>query len=115
MDIYAEIVARKLGIEHWYANTTLHWDDKNELLDMDYELAQADKKLEQFNEFCKDQNLKPQDCIVVGDGENDLGLFKLSGKGVLVLGDEKADEYKQYAWKVAEDLGELEDILANVK
>ncbi len=111
IDLYAQIVARKLNVEYWYANTTLHWNEQDELVDMDYELNQADKKLEQFEEFCKTQELKPQDCIVVGDGENDLGLFKSSGNGVLLLGDEKADEYKQYAWKVAPNLAALEEIL----
>lgn len=111
MDIYAEIVARKLGIEHWYANTILHWNEQEELIDMDYELKQAGQKLEHFTEFYKSQNLTPKDCIVVGDGENDLELFKLSGKGVLILGDEKAEEYRRYAWKVVANLRELEDIL----
>lgn len=111
MDAYAEIVARRLGIKHWYANTTLHWNEHQELIDMDYELRQAQRKLEHFKEFCQSRNLKPQDCIVVGDGENDIELFKLSGKGVLVLGDEKADEYRRYAWRVVDDLSELKQVL----
>jgi len=111
MDLYAQIVARKLGIDKWYANTTLTWNSDGELVDMDYELRQADRKLEQFSAFCAENELKPVECIVVGDGENDLGLFKLSGKGILVLGDEKAEEYRQYAWQVAPNLAALEHIL----
>jgi phosphoserine phosphatase len=114
MDLYAQTIARKLGIKHWYANTTLRWNDQGELVDMDYELRQTERKLEHFAEFCMNQKLKPQDCIVVGDGENDIGLFKLSGKGILVLGDENADDYRRYAWKIATELVELEQILEDI-
>jgi len=111
MDLYAEIVAGKVGARQWYANTRLVWSEQDELIDMDYELNQADKKLEQFAQFCAANKLEPQDCIVVGDSENDLGLFKLSGKGILVLGNEKAKEYEQYAWKVIPDLAALKQTI----
>jgi phosphoserine phosphatase len=111
MNLYAQIVANKLGVKDWYANTTLHWDENDELDDMDYELKQAEKKLEQFQQFCQAQNIQPEECIVVGDGENDIELFKLSGKGVLITTPETGGEHKKQAWKIANNLGELKQIL----
>lgn len=86
MDLYAQAVSRKLGIEHWYANTRLHWDDQGNLVDMDYELDQAGKKLEQYLQFCEDNNLDKENILVLGDGENDEKLFEVCKQGVLISG-----------------------------
>jgi HAD superfamily phosphoserine phosphatase-like hydrolase len=110
MDMYAAIVAQKLDINTWFANTSLHWES-NQLIDMDYELDQAAKKLEQFLGFCATRGYKPEDCIIVGDGENDLSLFTASGRGVLV-GENLSDELRQHSWKVIPSLGELPNLLA---
>jgi HAD superfamily phosphoserine phosphatase-like hydrolase len=108
MDLYAQSVAKKLGIEQWYANTTLHWDAQGNLVDMDYELNQADKKLEQYVEFCHQNNLSLEDCLVVGDGENDEKLFEASKLGVLIGGD---PEGKTHAWKRIPKLADIENVL----
>ena len=108
MDLYAQIVARKLSVAQWYANTVLHWDGDGNLVDLDYELDQAAKKLAQFEEFCQANDLKAGDCLVVGDGENDERLFAASGHGVLVGGEL---ETQTQAWKRADRLADLEQIL----
>lgn len=108
MDLYAETVARKLGIENWYANTTLHWDAEGKLVDMDYELNQAAKKLEQFGEFCGAHALEAQDCLIVGDGENDELLFEVCKRGVLLRGN---PETQTHAWKQIAQLADFEQIL----
>lgn len=110
MDMYAQIVARKLEIDHWYANTTLHWDSDGNLVDMDYELNQGQKKLKQFGQFCQKNNLQPNECLVVGDGENDEHLFEASQHGVLV-GSSSAIE--SHAWRRVEQLADVEQILRN--
>jgi HAD superfamily phosphoserine phosphatase-like hydrolase len=108
MDLYAETVARKLGIDKWYANTTLHWDDQGNLVDMDYELNQAAKKLEQYTQFCNKNGLGVEDCLVVGDGENDEKLFEVCRRGVLIGSD---PESETYAWKRIAQLADFEQIL----
>ena len=84
MDLYAEIIAKKLGIDFWYANTTLHWGKDGMFEDLNYELGADKKKCEQFAEFCAKQSLMPTECVVVGDDANDIGLFKLSEHGIAV-------------------------------
>lgn len=109
MDMYAEVVATKLGIDKWFANTTLHWQD-GKLTNMDYELDQAARKLEQLLSFCAALGYKPEECVIVGDSENDLTLFDASKRGVLVS-DNPTDELRQHAWKVIPSLGDLSKIL----
>lgn len=108
MDLYARIVASKLGVDQWHANTTLHWDDEGNLYDMDYELNQAAKKLEQFAQFCEENGLNAQDCLVIGDGENDEKLFEACGHGVLIGAD---PESETFAWRRIDRLAEFEYIL----
>lgn len=110
MDMYAETVAKKLGIENWYANTTLHWDTDGNLVDMDYELNQAAKKLEQFGEFCGLHSLEAQDCLIVGDGENDELLFEVCKRGVLLGGDPKV---QTHAVKRIAQLADFEQVLVD--
>jgi HAD superfamily phosphoserine phosphatase-like hydrolase len=109
VDAYAKVITDKLGVDYWYANTKLEWR-KGQLIGYDYHLDQAVKKLEQFQEFCASQELKPTQCIIVGDSENDLKLFDYSHRGILV-GSNSPEEYRQHAWKVIDSLKELPTIL----
>ncbi len=108
MDLYAKTVAEKLDIDQWYANTTLHWDEEGNLLDMDYELNQASKKLEQFGQFCLANGLDPQDCIVIGDSENDEQLFDACRHGVLLGTDA---DVQTHAWRKISRLVDFERLL----
>jgi HAD superfamily phosphoserine phosphatase-like hydrolase len=108
MDLYAETVARKLGIDTWYANTTLHWDDQGNLVDMNYDLNQGRKKLEQYTQFCSENGFGLEDCLVVGDGEKHEKLFEACKRGVLIGSD---PESESYAWRRIAQLADFEQIL----
>ncbi len=109
-DLYAEIVAKRLGIPFYFANTELVWDKEDNLVDFRYFRDQAKKKLEQFLEFCHQQNLEPKDCVVVGDDTNDIELFKIT-RGVALKSPDSA-EIEKIAWKTIVNLSELKEILA---
>jgi len=108
MDLYAETVAQKLGIDKWFANTTLHWDSQGNLVDMDYELNQAARKLEQYTQFCQENGIGIESCLVLGDGENDEKLFEVCKRGVLIGSDAESETY---AWKRIAQLADFEQIL----
>jgi HAD superfamily phosphoserine phosphatase-like hydrolase len=110
MDLYAQIVAKKLGVAHWYANTTLHWDEAGNLIDFDYELKQDEKKLDQFLAFCTSQTLNPKECAVVGDGENDVLMFEASGNGIAV-GDSCPEELMRVANAATSELAALPELI----
>ena len=83
-DIWAQTLADRLGVDHWYANTKFIWDDNCELVDMDYTLDQAERKLEHLRLFCQKQKVTPERCLAVGDSGNDVEIFKATGNGVAV-------------------------------
>ena len=85
VDMWVSTVARKLNVSDWFANTRLIWDPSgwdpvgrgySYLLDFDYSLKQAQKKVKQKNVFLAGNLLLDDQCVVVGDGANDKMLFE---------------------------------------
>jgi len=110
--IYAKYIAERLGIENYYANAELHFDGNGYLVDFDYDIHQSDVKLRQFLEFCKRLRLEPQEVVSVGDSDNDIELFKLTGNGVLV-GESPSEELSEAAWGRIRKLSELTKLLGH--
>ncbi len=110
VDLFAEVVAKKVGADFWYANTSLIWDDKGNLVDMIYERNASWKKLEQLKEFCASNSLKLDECAIVGDDSNDIEVFKATGKGIAVESP-TSEAVEPYAWRMADDLEEIKNIL----
>ena len=106
MDLYVQAVAGKLHVPDYYANTTLYWDEAGNLVDMDYELNQANRKIEQFLGYCSLHSITPQQCIVIGDSDNDIELFKTSGRGV-AIGTEIPESLREVSWRTIQTLDEL--------
>lgn len=109
--IYAEIISRKLGIKDNYANADLYFNEKDELEAFHYDTDQASVKVDQFAMFCKKYKLNPEECVAVGDGDNDIGLFNLTGNGILVDNSKVSEELKKSAWKTVSNLDEIKDLL----
>lgn len=117
---YASHIAAKLGVEHWYANAELFFDWRGEMVAFHYTANQAEVKLEQFADFCKKHNLSADQCIAIGDGPNDIGLFEVTGNGVLVEGERLADghdndvpeDLRSAAWKTVASLDEIPGLLS---
>jgi HAD superfamily phosphoserine phosphatase-like hydrolase len=111
LDLYAKAIAGRLGIENYYANTELIFDAQDNLVDFHYELNQAKKKVEQLQAFCESKGITIKGCVVVGDGDNDLELFRETGRGVLV-GDAPSRELVESAWKRIGSLSEIKGLLS---
>lgn len=110
VDLYAETIAKRLGIDNYFANTELVWDKNNKLIDFHYDINQSTKKLKQFKHFISQQKININDCYVVGDDENDIDLFKYTKKGIAIK-SEKIDKLKPYAWKVINNLFEIKKLI----
>jgi HAD superfamily phosphoserine phosphatase-like hydrolase len=100
---YAKIMAKRLGVEHWYGNREMVWDREGNLIDFHYDHGQAKRKLAQFIEFCTEQKISPENCLVVGDDENDRELFIRSGHGVAVK-SKTSHQLDDVAWQKVDDL-----------
>lgn len=106
VDVYAEIISKRLGIENYYFNTKLIWNENNDLVDFDYDKNQGALKLNQFKEFCLINNISLKEAYVVGDDENDIELFKYTKHGIAVKSP-SSHKVEKYAWKVIKNLTEL--------
>ncbi len=110
--LYAQHVANELGVDDFYANAELFFDDTGDLSGFHYTANQAEVKSEHLAEFCKKHDLKPEQCAAVGDGDNDIDLFKLTGHGILISGTKHAPELDEAAWKTVDSLDQIQAILA---
>lgn len=112
-DLYAQIVGDELGVQEYFAITSLIWDSNGNLKDIKTvkeELAK-DKKIEYFNQWCLKHNLKPNECVAVGDSFNDIELFKITGNGIAVRSEFEVKVLEDVAWKSVGNLAELKNIL----
>lgn len=110
VDLHAEVAARRLHIPHYFANTPLIWDEQGNLVDYDFCPDQTGKKIEQLLGFCQQEGISPQQCLVVGDDNNDAGLFALTGKGVAAKSS-TSHYVKGVAWKQVNHLTDIEGLL----
>lgn len=111
VDLYAEVVAQRLGVADWYANTPLVFDAAGQLETYHYDLDQSGKKVRQLGEFCAARGYEVADAIVFGDGPNDLGLFAATGHGIWLETPKYKEALHPAAWRV---IGRLEESLALV-
>jgi phosphoserine phosphatase len=113
VDLYAQTVAEQLGIADWYANTPLVFDAAGELVTYHYTLDQSDLKVRQLGAFCKQHGFDPSDAIAIGDGPNDLGLFRATGHGIWLSTPDRPDELKAAAWQTVDQLAAIIPLLEN--
>jgi phosphoserine phosphatase len=110
-DLYAEVVAAKLGVKNYYGNTTLYFDADDVVQSYDYYGDQSAKKVEQFKSFCEDRHITPNNCYAVGNGDGDIGLFSLTGHGILLRQDGQSTYLKDTARKTVDRLGQVTDTI----
>ena len=108
MDILVAQVADELGIILWRAGNQFIFDENDELVDIIAPDNDAEAKLEQLKQLAAERNLAMHDCLVVGDGANDLTLFQATGNGVTFTDSAIADQAR---W-VVDDLSKLLEIVS---
>jgi phosphoserine phosphatase len=109
MDLFVADIARRLGVDTWYANAHLTFDAGGGLTGLRYEANQGAAKLRRLEELCAARNLDIRTVTVVGDGENDAELFTATGRGILLAGDFSP---RYNAWRVVSRLDEIPAILS---
>ncbi|OGE82469.1 MAG: hypothetical protein A3B10_00130 [Candidatus Doudnabacteria bacterium RIFCSPLOWO2_01_FULL_44_21] len=111
MGPFAKIIAERVAADDFYFNTPLSYDEQGNITDLVYEKDQAGHKLKQFTEFCQKYGFKPEDCVVVGDSENDLLLFLETKKGIAIRTEAEDKILEPVAWKIINNLAEIKNIL----
>ena len=108
MDILVSMVADQLGVALWRASNHFIFDDHDMLCQIDAPDNDAAAKLQQLRELAAEQQVSLSDCLVVGDGSNDVPLFAATGNGV-TFADSPAARHAR--WVIAD----LRDILTIVE
>lgn len=67
----------------------------------------AEQKISCLQDFCKNNSIKPEECIAVGDGSTDIPMFKYCGKSIAINSSPKVRKSAMYAV----DTDDLADIL----
>lgn len=111
MDLYAKIIAKKVGADDCYFNAKLFFNEEEHIENFSYIADQGALKLVQLKEFCAKHNLQPQECAVIGDSENDYEIFKLTKNGIAIRSFEEDKFIETLAWKVVNNLSEIKAII----
>ncbi len=109
IDIYVESVASKLGVDGFYANSTLEFDNKGALQKINYRDNQGEVKVEQLKILVKKLGINIDQVVFVGDSENDIEVFKATKHGIAVHSSN--EELKKISWRAVDSLLEIKDIL----
>lgn len=107
MDVQVDLVAKDLGIGLAKATNDFIFDENDDLKDI---VTLADDKIAKLNfleGFCRELGIEITECACVGDGDNDIELFRKTKHGITFTGSKIENE----AWKVISGLGDLKTIL----
>lgn len=109
IDAYLNFIGRELDIDGVYAGSHMIFDDTGELVSIESECTEGfDFKKKCLEMLAEEEGADIKDIYCVGDGNNDIGVFKLTGKGI-ALGCNQ--ELLCNAWKAIDSLSEIKDIL----
>lgn len=67
----------------------------------------AEQKIECLQDYCKNNGIRPEECIAVGDGSTDIPIFEFCGKSIAINSSPKVRESAVYAV----DTDDLTDII----
>jgi len=94
IDIFVEVISKKLGIKDYYASTKFIFNEENILVDFEYKLTRGEEKLEFFTSYISKYGFKPNECCAIGDGDSDIPIFEKVGLPILFIATETTSENK---------------------
>ncbi len=106
-DLMIEIIKNDLGLDYAFTNNTFVFNDEDFLSDIKTLGLDTTAKEVLLRSLCVNLHIDITECIYVGDGHNDLGIFQATGQGVTFKGTVIEDK----AWKVIDNFVELLDLV----
>lgn len=107
VDEFVHQVAKELGVTDYRACTQIVYDEEGYIERFAHAGDERDAKVHLLKEYVAEVGLSLDQCICVGDGGNDEGIFELTGKGIAFEGTPIAHK----AWKVIPSLAALPSVL----
>ena len=108
IDIYLEKLCRVLLIDEFYAGTHFSFNG-DDLITIESDCTENNFKERKLKELAEKEKIDPKEIFFVGDGSNDIGAFKLTGKGIAI--DSNVAELNDIAWRKIKRLEEIKNIL----
>lgn len=109
----AETVRDALGMDHAIANTSCVYDAEDRLINIASHGEEASAKVIHLESLLQELQIAPESVLVVGDGANDVPLFKLTQHGVTFTSSKPA--VRNEAEHIIRDLSEMTPLLNNIK
>ncbi len=109
IDLYVEQIAKKIGADGYYSNSSLEFNRAGVLQKINYRDKQGGVKLEQLNDLINRLKININEVVFVGDSENDIEVFKATKHGIAVHCFD--ENLKKVAWKAVDSLNEIKNIL----
>lgn len=106
IDIMVDLVAHDLGITYAKANNTFIFDDANRLTGIHTFGDDTIGKADHLESFCDKLGISMNECACIGDGENDIEMFRRTGHGITFRGS----KIEHDAWKVIDSLKDIPTI-----
>lgn len=103
IDLLVSKVSYELDIKLYGCNNYMIFDNNNYLKDIVVLGDDKEVKVSILKNFCRVLEIKPNQCACVGDGDNDLEIFKYTGQGITF----KGSKIEEYASAVIDKLTDL--------
>ncbi len=103
IDIVANHVAARLGIQNVFACTKLVFGQDDDLTAIQHSGDEHTAKTEYLKRLISEHSITPHECACIGDGANDKEMFELTGHGITFVGS----PIESVAWKVVRSLAEI--------
>ncbi|MDD5098195.1 MAG: HAD-IB family phosphatase [Candidatus Pacebacteria bacterium] len=112
VDLYLECLVDKLGLDGYYAGSYFIFDDKGDLIEIASRCNDSGSR--EFKEEClgdiaEKEGVSLEEIIHVGDGDNDIGAFKMTKHGIAMNSD--CEGLLKESWKQIKELKEIKEIL----
>ncbi len=107
INILVDVVAEQLGIKMAEANNRFIFDEAGNLEGIETVDSDDLAKLQHLENFCNKLGIDITECACVGDGDNDIELFKKTRHGITF----KGSKIESSAWRTVEKLSDIKEIL----
>jgi HAD superfamily phosphoserine phosphatase-like hydrolase len=78
-DINLKLIIKNMPNVEFHTSTIFKFDEKDELIYFEYPANEGDVKVNYFNKYIKENNIDAEECAMIGNGSNDLGVVQLAG------------------------------------
>jgi phosphoserine phosphatase len=103
IDILVQMVAKELGIKYAKASNAFVFDKNGRLAGCHTGGDDTFAKLRHLEAFCELLNIPIEQCACIGDGANDIEMFRKTKHGITFKGSDIENE----AWKVVDGLNSV--------